>query len=316
MKKLVLVLVMLTFTANAQWTKGTEKDPFKGDYKYTLVKGYGGDSPYRNPLFVINRIGDGEPNIYISNMGSLACDPSMVKIVVNTNPDKIYTFSLDESTDRDSGFLHYSTSDIVSLLDDFKKGSKATLKFTTGCSENTFVIGLSGSTNGINYVLGDYFKDILDLEKIEKDKESQETDIRIEESINEKIEKSDNWGTPIGWRNSINDSINSFYNKYTITTPKEELSKIIFKKIMSPYLLNKGYILNKGNELEIIINYYNDTNNKSNFIKSIGIDYEIDYGISYRKYRLYEIWNDGSIKEMYGLGKYLKGIKEIIKKDK
>lgn len=301
-KAIILLVIVFSFNLSyAQWQKGGKKDPFDGDYKYTIVKGYGGDYPYSKPSFVINRYGDRQPSLYITDMGSLACDQPYVKIVVDSNPDKIYSFSLNKSNDGDSGFLQYSTTNITLLLEDFKNGSKATLRFTTGCSENTFVIGLSGSTSGINYVIGDYFNNKLEegikltLEKSEQDKKDKATQIIKEDARIKKEEEDEELFQKkyTKWKTSITDSINSFYNNYNLSVPKEELTIGIFNNIVSPYFF--------GGEEEKLVSYYKRTKKKLSFVNKI----TILYSKNLKKYYINRI-EDSYISPMYSINVKIK----------
>lgn len=216
MKKILTVLLLgLSMTMNSQWIKGEKKDAFDGNYKYTIVKGYGGDFPYATPSFTINRFANETPNVYISDMGSMACDNQILKIAID---DKIYSFNLSSSVDGDSGFLQGTNNEMIMLLNGLKKGNKAILRFTTRCSENTFKIGLTGSTSGINYVIGDYYK-----KKVEEEEELN----KEEEELNKSI-----YPIFLEWKEKLDASILNIQAEYEVFFDNKVLSFEEFSEII------------------------------------------------------------------------------------
>ena len=260
MKKILTVLLLgLSMTMNSQWIKGEKKDAFDGNYKYTIVKGYGGDFPYATPSLTINRFANETPNIYISDMGSMACDNQILKIAID---DKIYSFNLSSSVDGDSGFLQGTNNEMIMLLNGLKKGNKAILRFTTRCSVNTFKIGLTGSTSGINYVVGNYYvkkrESLLASEKIKLDSIKAVNDAIMPKYLE--------------WKSNIDKDIRNIYDNYVIRDKYdkseifsfEDFKRICYKKIDDPYKPSSDSLL-------YLLNYYKSYNighrkNYNNFL--------------------------------------------------
>ena len=112
MKNVVLLLTVILISANVysqKWTYKAGGSDFDGKYRTCSVRGSGGEFPYENPLFVVNRFeGERIPNVYFSNAGYAGCDNKLVYIKFN-NEDQIYKMEASTNENSDVWFVGYAS---------------------------------------------------------------------------------------------------------------------------------------------------------------------------------------------------------------
>ena len=258
MKQIITILTLfVTISSFAQWSFKKKHDVFDGDYIVASSYGKGGRYPYSRPMFVINDIG-GEYNMYVTGMGSTACDGWYLEIKTDVN-DKLYTFGLSEDADGDSVFLKFDNSDVslqlaYEMLQDFKKGSNAYFRYGTRCSTNQWSMSLSGSSKAINSTK---IMDYLDKS------------INVEKQLNGKVLEDYN-----KWKSSLTNDIDSILNDYTVTPPyfDGDLNSYIKERLLDEVDSGDNLALyfenNRYNDLFITKITLKDDNGKYRFYKN------------------------------------------------
>ena len=154
MKKLLLLLLIVPFLISAQWSFSEKNDPFDGNVKMVIAQGYGGYFPYENPSLVF-RIEGNKREIYISGAGSTSCDRPYLDISFG-DPNSIETFYLNESIDKDAGFINMNeTKKIFELVKKLMEMNTAYFRFGTNCSLNRFKFSLRGSSKLLSKIFAD-----------------------------------------------------------------------------------------------------------------------------------------------------------------
>lgn len=170
MKKLLLLFTFLLLSVvglNAQtWSYTNKTSDFDGSYKIVSAYGYDGGFPYETPRFIVRNTG-GRIDLYISNLGYTGCDGNEL-IIVFDSKRKYYvsTGLLIESTDKDALFIagireswNGQVLTIYHLLDEVKKSSKMSIRFSSDCKTNDFFYKLDGSTSALNKMFGSRIQD-------------------------------------------------------------------------------------------------------------------------------------------------------------
>ena len=170
MKKLLLLSTFILLSVvglNAQtWTYANKTSDFDGSYKIVSAYGYGGEFPYQSPRFIVRDMDD-RIEIFISDLGYTGCDGNEL-IIVFDSKRKYYvsTGLLIESTDKDALFIagireswNGEVLTIYHLLDEVKKSSKMSIRFSSDCKTNDFFYKLDGSTSALNKMFGRRIQD-------------------------------------------------------------------------------------------------------------------------------------------------------------
>lgn len=191
---------------NAQWKVTQRNDPFAGKVLSTWAIGTQGHSPYTNPYIMYRKNADGTVDAYVGDAGSLACDNQHLRISFDGDPSTIETIFLNPSVSGNSGFFANNNKLNATIVEKFKKYSYAIFEFQTDCSVNRFRISLSGSTNALTKVVGNYFdvkaKEDAKLFDIKAKKDAKLFDIiakeeakliAIHERYNLKYESNSEW---------------------------------------------------------------------------------------------------------------------------
>ena len=161
---------------NAQtWSYANKTSDFDGSYKVVSAYGYGGDFPYESPRFIVRNMG-GRIDLYISDLGYTGCDGNELIIVFDSKRKYYVTTSLlIESTDKDALFIagireswNGEVLTIYHLLDEVKRSSKMSIRFSSDCKMNDFFYKLDGSTSALNQMFGRRIQD--EVKSFEEDK--------------------------------------------------------------------------------------------------------------------------------------------------
>ena len=161
---------------NAQtWSYANKTSDFDGSYKVVSAYGYGGDFPYQSPRFIVRNMG-GRIDLYISDLGYTGCDGNELIIVFDSKRKYYVTTSLlIESTDKDALFIagireswNGEVLTIYHLLDEVKRSSKMSIRFSSDCKTNDFFYKLDGSTSALNQMFGRRIDD--EVKSFEEDK--------------------------------------------------------------------------------------------------------------------------------------------------
>ncbi|WP_293296833.1 hypothetical protein [Allomuricauda sp.] len=168
MKTVWILFLCVSSIVNAQWKYKSDNDPFDGDYKTAYVVG-DGRSPYNEPMFVINKFsGRRNFNVFITNFGYTGCDPNTLEF--SFGDGEVYTaYDVNDNTDRDALFINQIRGiDMYSFIKLLMEKSKMYVRHSNDCGINRMEFSLSGSSNSIKRVIGDW---LADNEKVHKEKE-------------------------------------------------------------------------------------------------------------------------------------------------
>ena len=179
---------LLSVGLNAQtWKYSSRTSDFDGEYKIVSAYGYGGEFPYEAPRFIVRDM-NGRITLFIADLGYTGCDGNEL-IIVFDSERKYYvsTNLLIESTDKDALFIAGMRkswdSEVLTeyhLLDEIRKSSKMSIRFSSSCKVNDFYYRLDGSSSSLNKLLGNSID--YELKYFEEQKEQRELDrLRREE---------------------------------------------------------------------------------------------------------------------------------------
>lgn len=181
---------------NAQtWTYSSHISDFDGDYKIVSAYGYGGEFPYESPRFIVRDM-KGRINLYISNLGYTGCDGNELIIVFDSKRRYyVSTNLLIESTDNDALFIagmrESWDSEVLTeyhLLNEIRKSTKMSIRFSSDCKTNDFYYRLDGSSSALSRMLGNTID--YELKYFDEQKEQRELDrLKREEEQRLKIIK-------------------------------------------------------------------------------------------------------------------------------
>ena len=139
---------------NAQtWKHNIVNSDFDGSYSRVTAFGYGGSSPYDEPLFNVRNRGD-KVEVYISGIGYTGCDKNNLLIVFDGKRRyEVSTGLLVESLDKDAVFIagirRFDEDEVLTeyhLIDEIMKSSKMSIRYSSSCKVNDFYYRLDGST--------------------------------------------------------------------------------------------------------------------------------------------------------------------------
>jgi hypothetical protein len=113
----ILIFISLPLTAQS-WQYKEGNDPFDGKYRTSYVVGTGGEFPYQNPVFTVNRFfsSPDKPNIYFSDVPSSVCDGNYVQFKFDNDPH-IFTQIASGSKDGDTWFIRFSNVLPITTID-------------------------------------------------------------------------------------------------------------------------------------------------------------------------------------------------------
>ena len=190
MKKTInLVILLSCLVTYGQWNYRAGKSDFDGDYKIATINGTGGEFPYKNPYFNINKYSNnGVINIYFSGAGYSGCNRKKVFFKFKGD-EKIYQSNyVSGGSNNDAWFISSMMDmDESELLEKLMKHNSFSVRLKSDCGLTEYSFGLNGSTKAISYVVGkDYIKEIAENKR--KLKEIAE----LKENAKEKILSKEN----------------------------------------------------------------------------------------------------------------------------
>ncbi|MGN7513674.1 MAG: hypothetical protein ACTHOM_04815 [Allomuricauda sp.] len=219
MKQTILICLVICQVSYSQWTYKKGGNKFDGEYKTASVIGKGGEWPYTKPTFVINKFGGEEPNFYLTRIGYTGCSNPTISFAFDGSDD-IIRFKASSDKENEAAFIIGLSFEIQELLELLKSKSKVYVRYEDNCNKNDYEFGLSGSTNAINYVVGNYYEEYTaKLEKeIERERKRKEEQRKVD-SIRNEIRKQE-----IVERKRM-DSIQAVKNKIKIEKESESFQK-------------------------------------------------------------------------------------------
>lgn len=181
-------IILSILGLNAQtWKYSSRTSDFDGDYKIVSAYGYGGEFPYEAPRFIVRDM-NGRITLFIADLGYTGCDGNEL-IIVFDSERKYYvsTNLLIESTDNDALFIEGMRkswdSEVLTeyhLLDEIRKSSKMSIRFSSSCKVNDFYYRLDGSSSSLSKLLGNsidyelkYFEEQKELDRLRREEEQR-----------------------------------------------------------------------------------------------------------------------------------------------
>lgn len=230
--KRIFFLLLLCFLfnngLNAQtWSYANKTSDFDGSYKIVSAYGYGGAFPYESPRFIVRNMG-GRIDLYISDLGYTGCDGNALIIVFDSKRKYFVTTSLlIESKDKDALFIsgikeswNGEVLTIYHLLDEVKKSSKMSIRFSSDCKMNDFFYKLDGSTSALNQMFGRRIQDeVKSFDEDEVKRAIAKKEWERKQAITDSIEriKADSVATyrerAFMRQKAIKDSLNGHYSQ-------------------------------------------------------------------------------------------------------
>jgi len=154
-KYITLTLLFISTSLFCQWSYESGKTDFDGKYKTSSVRGKGGEYPYQNPLFVINKFDGNGVNFYITDAGYSGCSSKKIFLKFEGDEEIYETENVIAGRNKDSWFIDeiksLSDGQFVSKL---KKHSFLSVRLKSSCGQTDYRFTLKGSTAALNYVLG------------------------------------------------------------------------------------------------------------------------------------------------------------------
>ena len=227
-KRITVLFLIFQFYGFSQtgWFSRVDDDPFDGKTFYAFSLGYGGESPYSNPTFVLRYTEKNNLEAYIRDLGYSGCDDNKIEIAFNNSSDNIEVFNVNESKNRDAVF--FKTGDIKRLIDGLKKYSTTTIRFSNSCSQKRFKVSLRGSTKAINELLDKVEDNDKKLsEKLAIDLQKRKEDfIEIEKKLRDDLK-----GLPIDLtEEEINKNVKRISDDYLITLKSGKYTTLLLKR--------------------------------------------------------------------------------------
>lgn len=178
MKKILIFAFVLTckFLVAQNWTFNKGDNPFDGNYRTASVVGIGSDSPYNNPMLVVNLFNEKELNFYISSAGYFQSLSDIEILWAFDNEPKIHYETTDFTISKDgkslflNKFKNLNSFKVLRRLEfirKFKLSEKVHVRIKNKHGKNDIVFSLSGCTQAINSVISEefieYHKTIRDM---------------------------------------------------------------------------------------------------------------------------------------------------------
>jgi len=214
MRQFILLCFIICQVSYGQWTFKKGGNKFDGEYKTASILGEGGEWPYTKPVFVINRFGEDEPNLYLASIGYTGCSSPTISFAFD-GVDDILVFRSSSDKEKEAAFIEGLAFEIQELLQLLKSKSTVYVRYEDNCSKKDFQFSLKGSTNAINYVIGNYYdkyisqmeerirREIAESKRIDSIREVIRIEKLIEKRKNDSIQR-------------INDSIQAIKSKKRI----------------------------------------------------------------------------------------------------
>ena len=138
MKKILLLIIMtFSITSYSQWTYGSGKSDFDGNYKTSSVYGRGGRFPYTKPYLVVNKFENSSVNIYFSDAGYSGCDGRKIYFKFNDDNVVYETSYVGNGTNSDSWFVSsFKNIKQYQFIDKLKSELKDMKKNSTRSADN------------------------------------------------------------------------------------------------------------------------------------------------------------------------------------
>lgn len=258
---LITFFFLIVVGLNAQtWTYSSRTSDFDGDYKIVSAYGYGGEFPYESPRFIVRDM-NGRINLYISNLGYTGCNGNELIIVFDSKRRYyVSTNLLIESTDNDALFIagmrESWDSEVLTeyhLLDEIRKSTKMSIRFSSDCKTNDFFYRLDGSSSALSRMLGNtidyelkYFDEQKDQRELDRQKREEEQRLKIierrkQDSLNQiRIDSVKAWERSLLSQHTIvKDSMIDLFSRtpivngeltdYTIESETFRKMKYVFK---------------------------------------------------------------------------------------
>ena len=166
MKKLFTILFLLystrSFCQTDKWKYSKGSSDFDGEYRTATIVGTGGEFPYANPLFVVNRFNnDLTPNVYITKAGYAGCANTVAYFKFN-NDDTVYLMEVTTNNESDVWFIKYASYEdeplyVSDLIKKMSEASYMSVRLRSDCGQTDYRFSLNGSTKALKFVVPSYF---------------------------------------------------------------------------------------------------------------------------------------------------------------
>ena len=164
----IFLLLILLSSISAQWKYSDGENEFDGKYRTCYVKGHGGEFPYTNPTFYINRFNKSSSiNMYFADAGYFGCDNNSINVKFDGDSNIYKATGLSKNKSRDIIFIQNLMG--LTKYEFFNKlmeSNQFHVRFTNDCFQKDYSFTLKGSNKAIKYILGDLYNDMkLDYNK-------------------------------------------------------------------------------------------------------------------------------------------------------
>lgn len=264
----------IIISINAQWKTSSGNNKFDGNFKQAYILGKGGSYPFNKPILHINRFNEGEPNLYLDNIGFTGCDNPSLSFAFDKS-DEVFYFQAGSNVDNDAVFLSGTIREFSDLFKLFNEKSIVFVRHSNSCGQEDYEFSLSGSNKAIEYVISDFYT----KKRIESEQNFE--DSRKLDSVN-KINKI----LKLKEKRKL-DSLQSLKTKIKL----DEKSLIFEKKLMQKF--DFGNIGMSKSLLKPIMEFKISESTRAKYCKRI-----INFGLTYRDREIlfyksdsYRLWN-------------------------
>ncbi len=162
-KILLFFFILFSSISFSQWSYSESGNEFDGKIKVTKVIGKGSNYPYNNPKLILNYfLKDDSYNLYIDNSGYFN-DGVNVTMIFDKEPNIFYkSYNQSISADNKTIFIDefYINDELdnrigfFEVLQKLKSNNSLSIRVEDDYGKNDIRFSLSGSTRGINFVVG------------------------------------------------------------------------------------------------------------------------------------------------------------------
>ena len=181
MRFIILIISFLAFNSiSAQtWKHKSAENAFDGKYRMASVSGTDSNYPYHKPSLVINLVNENSLNFYIADAGYYQSVYDIeIFWVFDNEPNSMYLSNnltkspngkiifLEDFKNTESGEYFHK----LEFIEKLKSANKIDIRIKNRFGKNDIVFPLSGSTQSINFVISNDFKnkEIAKQEEIRK----------------------------------------------------------------------------------------------------------------------------------------------------